>query len=222
MLKAPGHGVLYLCPGQMRVRFPSWRAAFGRHLALFVYPIHSFWPMADVELLAASRTGAMDELAGFAQQLARPMGFARPFLVAVTCLVVVIIPVWILTRGADLIFLAMATLAYVLYAVGLAVLLRTGRNQGHHRLHGHWKTLLEPLFCLPYGAHLCRRLSERYQLSVPLIDVLRSDAELSAADLQDLSSHLGEVRDVSDDPADHAFLAELKALIDARLAGHSE
>ncbi|TDN63025.1 hypothetical protein [Paraburkholderia sp. BL10I2N1] len=204
------------------MRFPSWRAAFGRRLALVVYPIHSFWPMAEVELLAASRAGAMNELAGSAQQLARPMRFARPFLLAVTGIVVLIIPVWVLMRGSDLIFLAMATLAYVLYAVGLAALLQAGKQEDRHRLREHWKTLLEPLLCLPYGAHLCRKLSERYQLSVPLVDVLRSDAELTPADLQDLSSHIEELRNVSDDPADLAFLAELKTLIDARLAGHSQ
>jgi hypothetical protein len=222
MLKRPGQGVVYLGPGRTRVRFPSWRAAFGRRLAMFVYPIHSFWPMAEVELLAASRAGAMNELVGFAEQLARPMRFARPFLLAVTGIVVLVIPVWVLTRGADLIFLAIAALAYVLYAVGLAALLRAGRQEDRRRLREHWKTLLEPLLCLPYGAHLCRKLSERYQLSVPLVDVLRSDGELAPADLQDLSSHIEELQDVSDDSADLAFLAELKTLIEARLAGHSQ
>ncbi|MCG5077493.1 hypothetical protein [Paraburkholderia tagetis] len=219
MLKNPGHGVVYLGPRQTRVRFPSWRATFGRRLALVVYPIHSFWPMAEVELLAVSRAGAMNELAGAAQQLSRTLRFARPFLLAVTSIVVLVIPVWVLTRGADLIFLALAALAYFLYAIGLAALLRGGKKEDRQRVREHWKTLLEPLLCLPYGAHLCRKLSERYQLSVPLVDVLLSDAELAPADLQDLSVHIEELRTVSDDLADLSLLAELKAIIDTRLAG---
>jgi len=221
-LKNPGDGVVYLGPRRTRVRFPSWRAAFGRRLALVVYPVHAFWPMAEVQLLAASRPGAMNELAESAQQLARPMRFARPFLVALTGIVVLLIAVWVWTRGADTIFLAMAALAYVLYAVGLIALLRAGKEDDRRRLREHWKTLLEPLLCLPYGAHLCQKLSERYQLSVPLVDVLRSDAELTPADLQDISSHIEEVKSVSDDAEDLAFLAELKTLIDMRLAGPSQ
>jgi hypothetical protein len=92
MLKRPGNGVAYLGPGRVRVRFPSWRAAFGRRLALVVYPIHSFWPMAEVVLHAASRCGAMEELAASAQQLERPMRLARPFLLALTLMVAVLIP----------------------------------------------------------------------------------------------------------------------------------
>lgn len=164
----------------------------------------------------------MNELAGSAQQLARPMRIARPFLLAVTCIVVLIIPVWLLTRGADLIFLTLAALAYALYAGGLTALLRAGKREDCHRLREHWRTLLEPLLCLPYGAHLCRKLSERYQLSVPLIDVLRSDAELTLGDLQNLSSHVEDLRNVSDDPYELAVLAELEALIDTRIAGPSQ
>ncbi|HKR39708.1 MAG TPA: hypothetical protein VJU59_08515 [Paraburkholderia sp.] len=222
MFKNPGFGVVYLGPGRTRVRFPSWRAAFGRRLALVVYPIHSFWPMAEVELLAASREDAMNELTDAAQQLARTLRFARPFLLAVTGIVVLVIPVWILTRGADLTFLVLAALAYFLYAAGMVALLRAGKQDDRRRLREHWKTLLEPLLCLPYGAHLCRKLSERFQLSVPLVDVLLSDAELTSADLQDLSVHIEELKAVSDDPADLSVLAELKTLIDTRLAGHPQ
>lgn len=222
MLKSPGHGIMYLGPGRTRIRFPSWRAAFGRRLAMVVYPVHSFWPLAEVELLAASREGAMEELAGSARQLARPMRLARPFLLAVTSIVVLIIPVRVLTRGADLIFVAMAALAYVLYAVGLTVLLCSGKHEDRRRIRENWKTLLEPLLCLPYGAHLCRKLSERYRLSVPLVDVLRSGAELTYADLQDLSSHIEELKSVSDNADDLAFLAGLETLIDTRLAGSSQ
>lgn len=222
MLKSPGHGVVYLGPGLARVRFPSWRAAFGRRLALVVYPLHAFWPMADVDLLAAGRAGAMSELVETAQQLARPMRFARPFLLAVSGLVAFLIPIWVLIRGADLVFLAMVVLAYVLYTAGLIVLVRTGKREDRHRLLEYWTTLLEPLLCLPSGAHLCRRLSERYRLSVPLIDVLRSDTALTASDLQDLSSHIEELRSVSDEPEELAIFAELNTLIDVRLAGYSQ
>ncbi|TCG05360.1 hypothetical protein BZM27_34275 [Paraburkholderia steynii] len=222
MLKPPGRGVAYLGPGRTRVRFPSWRAAFGRRLALVVYPIHSFWPMAEVDLMAASRPGAMEELTGAAMQLARSLRFARPLLLAITCVVVFLIPVWVLTRGADLIFLTMAALSYGMYAAGLVILLRTGPYEDRSRLREHWKTLLEPLLCLPYGAHVCRRLSERYRLTVSLVDVLRSDMELSISDLQHLSSHIKEFRDVSEATADLKFLDELKVLIDERLAGHSQ
>jgi hypothetical protein len=221
-MKNPGHGVAYLGPGRTRVRFPSWHAAFGRRLALVVFPIHSFWPMADVELLAASRAGSMDELAGSAEHLARPMRFARPFLLAVTGIVVFVIPVWVLTRGADRIFVTMAALAYALYAVGLTALLRTGKQEDRRRLRVHWKTLVEPFLCLPYGAHLCRNLSERYRLSVPLVDVLRSDEVLESTDLEDLSRHIEELKSVSDDVEDLAFLDELKMLVDKRLAGLSQ
>jgi len=221
-LKRPGRGVAYLGPGRTRVRFPSWRAAFGQRLALFVYPFHSFWPMAEVDLFAWSRAGSMEELADAAQQLARPMLLARPFLFAVTGIVVLLIPAWVLTRGADFIFLAMAALAYVLYVVGLAALWYAERQTDRSRLREHWTTLLEPLLCLPFGAHLCRKLSERYQLKVPLIDVLRSDTKLAPVDLQDLSSQVEELRDVNDDPDELAILAELKALIDTRIAGHSQ
>jgi hypothetical protein len=164
----------------------------------------------------------MEELADAAQQLARPMLLARPFLFAVTGIVVLLIPAWVLTRGADFIFLAMAALAYVLYVVGLAALWYAGRQTDRSRLREHWTTLLEPLLCLPFGAHLCRKLSERYQLKVPLIDVLRSDTKLAPVDLQDLSSQVEELRDVNDDPDELAILAELKALIDTRIAGHSQ
>jgi hypothetical protein len=222
MLKNPGHGVVYLGPGKTRVRFPSWRAAFGRRLALVVYPIKSFWPMADVQLLAPSRDGAMKELIESAQQLAGSMRLARPFLLAVTVIVTLVIPLWVLARGADLAFLAMVLLAYVLYGAAVVVLLRAGMQEGRARLQEHWKTLAEPLLCLPYGAHLCRKLSERFRLSVPLIDVLRSDAELSHVDLRDLCSQIEELRDLSDDPEDLGTLAELQALINMRLAGHFE
>jgi chromosome condensin MukBEF complex kleisin-like MukF subunit len=75
---------------------------------------------------------------------------------------------------------------------------------------------------MPWGANLCRKLSERYQLAVPPVDGLRSDGELAPAELQDRFSHIEELHDVSDDPAELAFLAELKTLIEARLAGHSQ
>lgn len=221
-LKKPGVGVAYLGPGRTRVRFPSWRAAFGRRLALVVFPIHSFWPMAEVELLAASRAGSMDELAGSAEHLARPMLFARPFFFAVTGIIVLVVPVWVLTRGADRIFVTMAALAYILYAVGLTALLRTGNQEDRRRLRAHWKTLAEPFLCLPYAAHLCRSISERYRLSVPLVDVLRSDEELEPADLEDLSRHIEELKFESDDVEDLAFLDELKMLVDKRLAGLSQ
>ena len=178
--------------------------------------------MAEVDLFAESRAGAMEELTRFVQQLGRPMRLARPFLFSVTGIVVLLIPVWVSTHGADLAFLAMAALAYLLYAVGLVTLLRACKEEDRDRLCEHWTTLLEPLLCLPYGAHLCRKLSERYQLTVPLVDVLRSDAELSPVDLQDLSSHVEEMRDVSDDPDELAILAELKTLIDTRIAGLSQ
>ncbi|MDR6472214.1 hypothetical protein J2777_005955 [Paraburkholderia graminis] len=222
MLKSPGNGVAYLGPRRVRVRFPSWRAAFGRRLALVVYPIHSFWPMAEVELRAASRNGAMDELAASAQQLERPMRLARPFLLAVTFMVAILIPFWVLYRGADFIFLAMGALAYVFYGAGLVVLLRSGVKEDRSRIRAHWKTLLEPLLCLPYGAHLCRKLSERYRLSVPLVDLLRSNAELSQADLEELSRHIDELKSVSDDADELAIFAELHALLAARLAGLSQ
>ncbi|CAG9233039.1 conserved membrane hypothetical protein [Paraburkholderia caribensis] len=222
MLKPPGRGVAYLVPGRTRVRFPSWRAAFGRRLALFVSPIHLFWPMAEVDLLARSQPDAMEKLAGSARQLARPMRLARPLLLAVTCIVVVVIPAWVLTRGADLIFLGMAALAYGLYVAGLMILLRTGAEEDRRRIREHWRALVEPLLCLPYGAHLCRKLSERYQLTVPLVDVLRSDTELSVEDLQDLSSHLQELRDVSETTADLSVVDELKLLIDKRIAGYTQ
>lgn len=222
LLKGPGQGVAYLGPGRTRVRFPSWRAAFGRRFALVVYPMHSFWPMADVELLAQSRPGAMNELARAAHELAALMWFARPFLLAVTCIVVFIIPTWILTRGADLIFLVMAASAYALYAVGLAALFNASKQTDRTRLRKHWKILLEPLLCLPYGAHLCRKLSERYLGPVPLVDFLRSDTELTAVDLQDLSAHLQELRRASDDPDDLALLAELEMLIYVRIGGLSQ
>ena len=222
MLKPPGRGVVYLVPGRTRVRFPSWRAAFGRRLALVVFPIHSFWPMAEVDLLARSQPDAMDELSGAARQLAQPMRLARPFLLGVTCIVVVVIPAWVMTRGADIIFLAMAALAYGLYVAGLVILVRTGGDEDRRRIREHWRALLEPLLCLPYGAHLCRKLSERYRLTVPLIDVLRSDTELPIVDLHDLSSHLDELRDVSATTADLLVLDELKLLIDTRIAGHPQ
>ena len=220
LLKCPGHGVVYLGPGQPRLHFPSWRAAFGRRFAVLVNPIHSFWPMADVQLLAPSRENSMNELIGSAQQLTRSMRFARPILFAAAALVVVVIPMWILTRGADFIFLTLAALAYALYAAALAVLLRTGKRADRHRIGEHWKTLLEPLLCLPYGAHLCRNLSERYGLSVPLVDVLRSEARLASADLHNLISHIQELRGMTIDAQEAAFLAELQMLIETRLAGH--
>lgn len=222
MLKRPGSGVVYLGPGRTRVRFPSWRAAFGRRLALFVNPIHSFWPMAEVELGAASRQGAMGELVTSAQQLDRPMRLARPFLLAVTVIVAMLIPLWVLYRGADIVFLAMAVLAYLLYAVGLAALLSSGQQEDRRRMREHLKILLEPLLCLPYGAHVCRKLSERYRLSVPLIDVLRSNADLTQADLEDLSRHIDELKIVSDDANELLFLTELNGLVDGRLAGFSK
>jgi hypothetical protein len=222
LLKRPGQGVAYLGPGRVRLRFPSWRAAFGRRLALVVYPIHSFWPMADVELLAASRKGSMDELAGSAGHLARPMRFARPFLFAVTGIVVFIIPIWVLIRGADSIFVTMVVLAYALYAVGLTALFRTSKKEDRRRLRTHWKILVEPFLCLPYGAHLCRSLSERYRLSVPLVDVLCSDEELESTDLEDLARHIEELKCESDDFEDVAFLDELQTLVCKRLAGLSQ
>lgn len=222
MLKPPGQGVAYLVPGRTRVRFPSWRAAFGRRLALFVSPMHAFWPMAEVDLLARSRPDAMEALIGSARQLAQPMRFARPFLIAVTCVVVVVIPAWVLTRGADLIFLAMAAVAYGLYVAGLVVLLRSGRDEERRRIREHWRVLLEPLLCLPYGAHLCRKLSERYRLTVPLVDILRSDTQLPVEDLYELSSHLEELRDVSETADNVSILDELKMLIDKRIAGYSQ
>ncbi len=222
MLKRPGNGVAYLGPGRVRVRFPSWRAAFGRRLALVVYPIHSFWPMAEVVLHAASRCGAMEELAASAQQLERPMRLARPFLLALTLMVAVLIPLWVLYRGADIVFLSMGVLAYMLYAAGLVTLLCSGLMEDRSRIRKHWKTLIEPLLCLPYGAHLCRKLSERYCLSVPLVDVLRSDAEVPQADLEDLSRHIDELKSVCDDGDDLAIFAELHRLIAARLAGFSQ
>ncbi|SKC69755.1 hypothetical protein SAMN05446934_2003 [Paraburkholderia hospita] len=82
--------------------------------------------------------------------------------------------------------------------------------------------LLEPLLCLPYGAHLCRKLSERYRLTVPLVDILRSDTELSVEDLHGLSSHLEELRDVSETTDDASILDELKMLLDKRIAGYSQ
>jgi hypothetical protein len=222
MFKSPGHGVAYLGPGEMRLRFPSWRAAFGRRLALLVNPIQSLWPMADVQLFAPSREGAMNDLVVSAHQLARSMRRARPFLLVATGIVVIVIPVWVLTRGADLIFIALAGVGYALYAAAVGVLLGSGKRADRHRIGEHWKTLLEPLLCLPYGAHLCRKLSERYGLSVPLVDILRSQAPLSFADLQDLMSHIRELRSTSNDVQELAFIMELQAIVETRLAGHSQ
>ncbi|MDR6205377.1 hypothetical protein [Paraburkholderia graminis] len=222
LLKRPGKGVAYLGPGRVRVRFPSWRAALGRRLALVIYPVHSFWPMAEVELQAASRSGAMEELAASAQQLERPMRLARPFLLAVTFLVGVVIPFWVLCRGADIAFLGMCLLAYLFYAAALVALLRTGVKEDRSRICEHWKTLLEPLLCLPYGAHLCRKLSERYRLSVPLVDLLQSDADISQADLENLSLQIDELKSVSDDADELAIFAQLRTLLATRLAGFSQ
>ena len=219
MLKRPGNGVAYLGPAGVRLRFPSWRAGFGRRMALVVCPIHLFWPMAEVELQAVSRNGAMEKLTASAQQLERPMRLARPFLLAVTFLVAVVIPLWVLYRGADIVFLAMGALAYMFYAAGLFALLRSGVKEDRCRIREQWITLLEPLLCLPYGPHLCRKLSERYHLSVPLVDVLRSDAELSQADLEDLSRHIDELKSVNNDADELAVFAELQTLIAERLNG---
>jgi hypothetical protein len=173
--------------------------------------------MADVSLLAPSRQNAMDELYDSATHLSRSMRHARPFLVAVSLIVVCVIPVWVLARGAGLVFVLLASTAYVLYAVALAFLVNSGKEEDRHRLRCQWKALLEPFLCLPYGSHLCRKLSERYQLSVSLVDVLRSDVQLNQDDLWNLSLHIGEMESINDDADELARLNELKTLIQGRL-----
>lgn len=213
----PGRGVVYLGPRQTRIRFPSWRTAFGSRLALALYPVHTFWPMAEVQLFAQSRPEALAELESVALQLSRSIGRARPFLAATTIVVVVAIPLWVLCRSADLIFLAMAAVAYLLYAVSIGVLVSSGVEDDRRRARAEWRTLLEPLLCLPYGAHLYRKLSARYGLTVPLIDVLQSEMPLPAADLRDLRERLAEQREIADDPAELIHLSQLEAQIDRRL-----
>jgi hypothetical protein len=131
--------------------------------------------------------------------------------------VVFVIPVWVLNRGADIIFLVLAGLAYFLYTVGVIVLLRADAQGNPGSLGKQWRTLLEPLLCLPNGAHLCRKLCERYQLAVPLIDLLHSDVELTGPDLHDLLRHIEELTSVCDEAADQARLVDIKMLIDTRL-----
>ncbi len=147
---------------------------------------------------------------------------ARPFLFAVTAIVVLVIPAWVMLRGADITFLALAAIAYVLYSLGVVVLWFAANHGDRERLRGQWKSLLEPLFCLPYGGHLCRKLSERYNLSVPLVDVLRSEVVLASEDLHSLLMHINDVVDMTDDADKLHFLANLRTLVDARLAGYLE
>jgi hypothetical protein len=174
--------------------------------------------MAEVQLLAPSREDAMRELIRSADQLARSQRLARPFLLAAVSMVVVVIPLWVLLRGADLIFLALAASAYALYGSAVAVLLRSGKDADRSRILEHWKALAEPFLCLPYGAHLFRKLSERYGLAAPLVDILRSDTSLTDADLHALTSHIREVKSMSTDATELTFLDELLYLIEGRLA----
>jgi len=218
LLKTPGHGVVYLGPKHVRLRLPSWRATFGQKLALALYPVHTFWPIADVQLLEASREGALSEMQAAAQQLARSMRLARPFLLAMTVLIVLVIPLWVIARGADLLFLGMAAFAYLLYGVTLGVFVTSGEQADQERARAHWKTLLEPLLCLPYGPHLCRKLSACYGLSVPLIDVLQSDMLLPQDDLRELQERLREHREVIEGESELSLLSQLDEQITRRLA----
>lgn len=218
LMKRPGHGVAYFAPWQTRLRFPSWRATFGSRLALILHPIRSFWPIAEVQIFAKSRAGALDELQESAMQLSRSLRFARPLLMGVSIIVVLVIPIWIILRGADLIFLVLGLLAYALYTFSLAALVMAGEEADRRRAGEQWKTLLEPLLCLPYVPHLCRKLSAGYGLSVPLIDVLQSDIPLHLDDLNDLRQRLNEHIEVAEDANDIAFLIALGSHIERRLA----
>lgn len=218
LLKRPGTGVAYLAPWQTRLRFPSWRAAFGSRLALVVYPVYSLWPIANVELFAPSRADSLRELQESAMQLSRSLRLARPLLVAVFVFVTVAIPLWIILRGADLVFLAMAMLAYALYVLSLVALISGGEISDQRRARAQWKTLLEPMLCLPYAPHLCRKLSACYELSVPLIDVLQSDIPLLPDDLRDLRDRLHEHGEITEEVDNLACLTALHAHIERRLA----
>lgn len=217
-LKQAGQGVAYLGPGAVRVRFPSWRAAFGGKLALLVNPLRAFWPVADVELFAPSRKGAYAELEASASKLARSMRYGRPLLMASSLVVVLLIPGWILLRGADWIFLGLVGLSYLLYLATIAVLVKTGLLSGTHQKRAGWKMLLEPLLCIPYAPHLFRKLSASRGLSIPLIDLLQAGKPLDGADLRDLLAHLREHQEMTEHAGELAQLAQLASLIEKKLS----
>ncbi len=217
-LQQAGQGIAYLGPGRLRVRFPSWRAAFGGKLALLVNPLRAFWPVADVQLFAPSRNSADARLEASASQLARPMRYGRPLLMASSIIVVVVIPAWVLFHGADRIFLGLVGAAYLLYLAAVAVLVQTGLLSGPHRGWAGWKLLLEPLLCIPYAPHLFRKLSASRELSIPLIDLLRAKRPLDSADLRDLLEHLREHQEMTENAGELAHLAQLASLIEKRLS----
>ncbi|CAM2139636.1 conserved protein of unknown function [Pararobbsia alpina] len=222
MLKSTGMGVAYLGPGDVRLRFPSWRATFGRRLAMVVLPVRSFWPMAAVGVFESARENSMRDLMVSADQLARSMRRARPILMAVSAVVVFAIPSWLLVRGADRVFLVLACLAYLMYVGTTVVLMYGGGDEDRRRLAKHWRVLLEPLLCLPFGTRLFRNLSEHYRLTVPLVDVLRSATALRLEDLQDLRVKLEDHRIVTDDLHEIAHIATLQTLIGERLGEMSK
>ncbi len=135
----------------------------------------------------------------------------------VSTIIVLAIPLWVVVRGADFIFLSLAGLAYLTYVCMLVAMVTTGDDEDRLQHRKDWRTLLEPLLCLPNAPHLFRRLSERNLPIVPLVDVLQSQLCVRERDLRCMLTHLGEWRDVTDDVDRLAFIEQLDRLVIARL-----
>lgn len=218
-----GRGIAYLNENRLSLYFPSWRSTFFSRRLLIMHPWHSLRPVLPLSLFHGPTT-VRPEAGVLAARIERLLQIdlslrGLRWLIIVTSLLVQLgIPAVLLLRGgSDGLFLVVALLAYVLYALTIVLLFFKRHVESRTLARSQWKIVLEPLLCLPYVAQMLRKVYMASAPITPLIDILQSTCVIRRNDLELLNTHLAEMLELIDKPELRSQLQLLQHCVATRL-----
>ena len=221
VLLQPGEGLLFLPVGKAHLHIPSWRAAMGGKLLVWLNPLRALQPIARVNVFGQAGTDALSQLTASEKQLRQLSATTAPLALAAALLMCVALPAAILMHRNIAFVLSSIALAYGLYGAALLLGWRRARKSVHLP-PGIAPAAFEALCCLPYAAQLQRRASLLMLPCVPLAELLASDIQLDAAHLKLLVARIQDYRAIATEGAQMDMLDTLAALIATRQAQDGE